>query len=286
MSWAMLLLHALLAAAAAPLLALLHHRVASRRHGPTPITQPWRDLTRLWSKDAPIPQGATALFAAGPPLAVASALTALLLVPSFSLGAAAGQGADLLLLLTLLALPRGVLLLATLDGGTAPGLAPGLPVRLGTWPVAALVAMAALLLSGSTNLAAAATAVRDGGTTARLAGLLAGAAVFAITALQPPLPQRGFAGRHRALVHLATWLHRPATLSIAAALATPFALAPPGAGPEAWAVGAAAWTVKVAVLTALAAALASRPALTPMLRPAAAILATIAVVLSGAPGPA
>ena len=128
--------------------------------------------------------------------------------------------------------------------------------------------------------------MRDGGPAARVAGLLAGAATFAITALQPPLPQRGFAGRHRALVHLATWLHRPAALSIAAALAAPFALAQPGAGPEAWALGAAAWTLKITVLTILAAALTARPTLAPMLLPAAAILAAIAVVLSGASGPA
>lgn len=287
MSWAALLLHVLLVTAAVPVLAILQHLVETRiQNRPSPVTQPWRDLARLWAKDAPVPQGATALFAAGPPAAAAAAALALVLVPSFSLGTSAGQAADLVLLLVLLAVPRGALLLATLDGGTAPGLAPASLARLGVWPVAALVAMAALLLSGSTNLAAAATTVRDGGSSARLAGLLAGAAVFAMTVAQPALADRGFAGRHRALVHVAGWTHQVAMLSVAAALAMPFALAAPGAGPDAWAVGAAAWVLKISVLTALAAALGTRPALAPVLLPVAAILAVMAVVLSGAPGPA
>lgn len=287
MSWAALVLHVILVAVAVPVLAVLSNLVRNRIQGrPGPVTQPWRDLARFWAKGAPVPPGTTALFAAGPPAAGAAAVLVLVLVPSFSLGTAAASGADLILLLVLLAVPRGALLLATMDGGTAPGLAPASSVHLGIWPVVALVAMVAVLLSGSTNLMAAATAVRDGGSGARLVGLLAGAAVFTMAVSQPALPDRGFSGRHRALVLLAGWTQQVATLSIVAALAAPFALAPPDAGLDAWAVGAAAWVVKISVLTALAAVFGTRPGLAPVLLPAAAILAVMAVVLSGAPGPA
>lgn len=287
MGWAALLLHCLLVSAAVPLLAALGGYVEARMQGrPAAFVQPWRDVARLWAKGAPVPQGATALFAAGPPAAVAAAVLALVLVPSFSLGSAAGPGADLVLLLGLLAVPQGALTLATLDGGTAPALGQAGAVRLGAWPVCALVAMAALLLSGGTNLPAAAAAVRDGGGGARLAGVLAGAAVFALTVSQPGLPMRGFGGRHRALVHLAGWVQRTAALSVVAALSGPYGLAQPGAGLDGWALATVGWTLKMAVLAALAAAVGTRIAAAPALRPGAAVLAVMAVVLSGTSGPA
>lgn len=286
MSWAALLLHCVLMSAAVPLLAALGGVVECQVQGrPAAFVQPWRDLARLWAKGALVPQGATALFAAGPPAAVAAAVLALMLVPSFGLGTAAAPGADLVLLLVLLAVPHGALLLATLDGGAAPALVGVGTVRLGAWPVYALVAMAALLLSGGTGLPNAAAAVRDGGGVARLAGVLAGAAVFALVVSQPGLPHRGFAGRHLALVRVAGWVQRTASLSVVATLACPYGLVPPGSGAGGWAFAVVAWLVKLAVLTALASVVGSRPA-EPALRPGAAVLAMMAVVLSGASGPA
>ena len=286
MIWAVLLLHCLLVSVVVPALALLTGSIESRIQGrPAPLMQPWRDVARLWAKGAPVPQGATALFAVGPPAAVAAALLALMLVPSFSLGNAAGAGADLILLFGMLAIPQGALLLATLDGGAAPDLDQAGVVRLGAWPVYALVAMAALLLSGGTGLPAAAAAVRDGGGVARLAGAFAGAAVFALTVSQPGLPTRGFAGRHLALIHMAGWVHRTAVLSVVAAMSGPYGLVLPSSGADGWALAVVAWVVKLAALTALAAVVGRHPA-SPTLRPGAAILAMTAVVLSGASGPA
>ena len=281
--WVVVALHVALVCLAVPMLSGLQHSVAMGRLA---IGQPWRDLRRLWAKGAPVPPGSTALFGAAPALAAAGAGAALVLVPSFSLGAALAPVADLLLLFGVLALPRAALALGAADSGMPPRLDAAL--HLGPWPVLVLIAMAAFLLCGSTNLPAAAAAVRDGGMAARAAGALSGAALFAVLMAEPGLDARGLAGRHRALVHVATAMRGVAGLSAVAALALPFGMAAAEAGPGGWVLGAAAWALKLGVLGLVAGALGDRPTVSAssLLMPAAALLALMAVVVASVQGAA
>lgn len=283
------LLHALLLAALAPALAGVRALVAARHHAeaPPPAWQAWLDLRRLWRKGAAGPAGSSLLVRAGPAVAAGSTAVAAALVPSFSFGSAAAPGGDLVVVFGLLALARGVLAAAAHDGGPAGILASGrgMAALVASAPTLALVAMAASLLSGGSNLVGAAAAVRDGGVPAHAGGILAGAALFLLLLAEPPLPEHGFAGRARALVRVADMLRVLAVLLAVSALALPFGMAPVGAGMEAWVVGAAFAVLKLGALGMAAAALQRRqpPA---GLHPVAALLALAAAVASGVQGPA
>lgn len=283
MGWLALPLHAALVAVAALMLAGLRARAAARWRGVEgpALAQPWHDLVRLWRKHSVLPAGAPALFAAAPLVSLALAGVAALLVPSFTLGMATAPAADLVLLGALLAASRAVLLLAAWDAGAALAVqAAGrtLAARLGLAPVLLLAGLAALLLCGSTNLDAAVLAVRDGGTGARFAGLLAGAALFAL-ALLPQTDPGPWSGRLRGLAVLSGHLRDLVALAVVAAVGCPFGLA---AGPEAWPVGLACWVLKLGVLGLLATAIGTpRHALR-----AAALLALMAVVVAGTQGAA
>ncbi len=101
----------------APLLpGLVQHwkaRLQGRR-GPTPL-QPYRELTRLWSKSTVDVEGAGIVYRLAPSLAAASMATAVLLVPVTADASRLGVGHDLLALLGLLALARFAVAAAAWD---------------------------------------------------------------------------------------------------------------------------------------------------------------------------
>jgi formate hydrogenlyase subunit 4 len=266
--WLLLLLHAALVALAAPTLAGLLRG--------TPA-QPWRDLIRLARKPGIRPAAASFVFAAAPPLSLGAAAAAALLVPSFSLGMATAPAADLVVVAGLLALSRLAPALAAFDASATQTFATTqiTAARIAGEPVLLLAALATVLMSGGTNLEAA--ALRDGLPGLRLPGLLAGFALLAVVAAEPRSPAI-FSGRPLALMTAATHLRLVAGLSLVMAVGLPFGLAPPAAGLEAWLVGAACWALKLGVLAALAAVLAPHR----VLMPAAALLALIAAVILGA----
>ena len=283
----LLVLHAVVVAVAAPSLAGLRARAEARWRGVEgpDLAQPGRDILRLWRKTSLLPGGASVLFAAAPVFALATAVAAVLLVPSFALGSAAAPAADLLVVGALLAASRGVLLLASWDSGSglAVNTAAGtMEARLGAAPVLLLVGLAAALLCGSTNLEAAATAVRDGGPGARIAGVLAGLALLTLGAERDGDPGP-WSGRLRALVTLSLPLRNLASLGLAATLGCPFGLpTAPEAGPVTWFVGLACWGLKLGVLGLGASAVgAPRLAL-----PAGALLALMAVLVASLQGTA
>jgi formate hydrogenlyase subunit 4 len=267
-AWLLLLLHASLVAAVAPtLFGLLNGHPA----------QPWRDLIRLSRKPTLRPPTASFIVAASPPLSLAAAAAAALLVPSFTLGMATAPTADLIVVAGLLALSRLAPTLAAYETSAAQTAAAAqyAAARLPIEPVLLLAALATLLMSGGTNIEAA--ALRDIQPGLRLPGLLAGFALLAVMAAEPA-PPAIFSGRAQALVTAAAHLRRVAGLSLVLAVGLPFGLAPPGAGLAAWAVGAACWALKLGLLAALATALAPHR----ILLPAAALLALIAAVILGA----
>lgn len=237
-----LLLHAVLMAGVAPALPGVLRGV--------PLAH-WRVLVRMARKPAMVPPNASFLFPAAPPLALGAAMAAALLVPSFALGMATAGGADLVVIVGLLAASRIAPALAAHDAGAAmahggAGLA---AARLSSEPVLLLAILATALLAGTTNLDA--MALRDSFHLSNVvAGVLAGLALLAAV-VEPPGPAV-YSGRHLALVTAAAQLRRLVGLSVVATVALPFGLAGPGAGPDAWVVGMACWLLKLGVLAGLA----------------------------------
>lgn len=239
-----LLLHLATMLAAAPLVAGLAGWSAARlggREGPS-VLQPWRRLRRLARKPATRPDGTSWVFAQAPAASLSLLLACAALVPSFTLGMATAPLADLLVVGGLLAAARATLCCGLIDGGGAEGGAAA--ARLVADGVAgaaalALVVLTLALVAGSTNLDAAAEALRDGRAGARGALLLAFAA-GALAGLERAgrLPQPGgaasageWSGRDLALVEAADMLAVLVWLSLAAALFLPLDPAPAAAWP-------------------------------------------------------
>ena len=283
-----LLLHLAAMLAAAPLVEGVAGWSAARlggREGPS-VLQPWRRLRRLARKPATRPDGTSWVFAVAPAAALSLLLACAALVPSFTLGMATAPLADLLVVGGLLAAARAALCCGLIDGGGAAGGAAA--ARLVTDSVAgaaalALVVLTLALVAGSTNLDAAAAALREGRAGARMALLLAFAA-GALAGLdragrlphaEPAVTAGEWSGRDLALVEAADMLAVLVWLSLAAALFLPLHPAPavaawpwggglaadgagadgaeplPGVGlaelPGLWAQGLAGWGIKVGV---------------------------------------
>lgn len=245
-----LLLHAVLVLGGAPLLAGLQARVGARvlgRAGP-PLLQPWRDLRRLLRKEAVRAEASTGVSAVAPLVALASAGTAALLVPSFALGMATAPWSDLLVLGGLLAGGRFAMALAGYDAGTTQGgMAAGRIALAAVWgsPAALLAVLVLAMAGGSANLDAILAVLRE---TPRLPPVLAGVAlaIVGLSAFDEPAP--GFTGPDLAVVTYAGQVRAMVWLGLVAAVVVPSGIAAGGAGPLAWGIGVAAWVVKIVVL--------------------------------------
>jgi len=218
--------------------------------------QPWRDLRRLFRKPGLWPEGAC-LFGAVPAASLGASLAAALLVPSFTLGMATAPLADLVLLAGLLGFAQAASVLAGFDAQT--GLAALWAQRRGVLLVAVAPGVFVLILlvaaaCGTSNLDAASAALRESGPAWSLLLPCIAAALLFLSGSAAGL-EDAWAGRDLALLRFAGQLRRVTAFSVLAALAVPFGLAPAGAGPDAWVVGAACWAVKMAALGAVAAAL-------------------------------
>ena len=257
------LLHLVLVLAVAPLLsgllALLEARLRGRS-GP-PLLQPWRDLLRLWRKQAAIAENVSWLFRAAPAVAFAAIVVALALVPSFTLGMASAPAADLLAIAGLVMLARCTLALAAMDTGTAFG---GIGASRAMFfaafsePVLLLVLFAVALLAGSTNADAVAAAPRDGG--ARASVGLALPALLAVVAMDggrvgadelamaDAAAALEYSGRRLALLEATRALRLLLWFSLIATLFFPYGIAPAEASPGLWLVGLVAWLAKLLVL--------------------------------------
>jgi formate hydrogenlyase subunit 4 len=143
----------------APLLpGLVQHwkaRLQGRR-GPTPL-QPYRELTRLWSKSAVDVEGAGIVYRLAPSLAAACMATAVLLVPVTADAARLGVGHDLLALLGLLALARFAVAAAAWDvanGFSLMGASRDLTISISVEATLVLSIAIAALVAGTTDLTA------------------------------------------------------------------------------------------------------------------------------------
>ena len=121
--WPLALLQMLLYAAAAPLLAGWIKRCKARlqnRRGASPL-QPYRDLRKLFAKQAMVAHGASPLFRAAPYIVFGSTLLAATVVPLLAVNLPTTAIADVIVLVGFLALARFFLALAGMDIGTPFG---------------------------------------------------------------------------------------------------------------------------------------------------------------------
>jgi formate hydrogenlyase subunit 4 len=122
--WGLALLQTLLLAAAAPLLAAWVKRVKCRlqnRRGPG-LLQPYRDLRRLFGKEALVAHTASPLFRVAPYLVFAATLIAASVIPLAAVDLLPTAAiADVIVMVGFLALARFFLALAGMDVGTAFG---------------------------------------------------------------------------------------------------------------------------------------------------------------------
>lgn len=266
----LLLLHAALVLAAAPVLdaALGHVRARFAGGRSRSPLQAWQDLLKGFGKAPVVAESASALFLAVPPVVAAALAAAVLLVPSFALGMATAPLSDLVVLVGLLALARSAEALGAFDVGTAAGgLGAGRAALLAVFSEAALVLVlfALALLTGTTNLDAGAGAMLESGPGLRvpllLALIAACLAALADTRRKPvddptAFPPGGigaalrleYSGPLLALLAYADSLRLLLWLSLLAAVFLPFGLAPAGSGPVAQLGGLLLWPVKLGVL--------------------------------------
>lgn len=296
----LLLLHAVLMVAAAPLLAGVIEHVNGRFSGGAgvPILQPWRDLLRLSRKSPALAENMSAVTRLAPLAALSVSGTAALLVPSFTLGMATAPLADLIVLAGVLALSRAATALAASDAGEAlAGAGSSRTMLAGSLglPAILLVGLLFAQVAGTTNLDAIGAELAEipsGSGMALGLGLLALLGVaLGEGGWRRTEPLRGgealllaeASGWHLAAYRFATMLRRLLWLDLIGMLFLPWGIALPGTGPLAWLGGFAAWVLKTGLLgsgVAIGAAGAwMTPSRLPELLGAAAMLALLAAML-------
>jgi formate hydrogenlyase subunit 4 len=122
-AWGLALLQALLYAALAPLLAGWIRKIKAKlqnRRGAS-LLQPYRELYKLFAKEARMAHTASALFRAAPYIVFVATWLAASAVPLISAGLPTAAIADVIVMAGLLALARFFLALAGMDVGTAFG---------------------------------------------------------------------------------------------------------------------------------------------------------------------
>ncbi len=258
----------------APLLTGLVRRVKARllrRRGP-PLLQPYRDLWRLLCKEVVLAENASWLFRATPYLIFAATWVAAALVPTFGRGLMFSWSADLIAIIALLASARFFLALAGMDIGTSfGGIGASREVMIASFaePAMLLIMFSLALIAGSTQLSTVATymASAEVGLRVSLGLALVGLAIVALaengripvdnpaTHLELTMVHEAmvleYSGRHLALIEFTSALKLLLYVSLIACVFLPWDLAPPGAGPAAWAIGILAYLLKLGTCACL-----------------------------------
>jgi formate hydrogenlyase subunit 4 len=264
------LLHLALMLVAAPLLLGVIRTVKARlmgRIGP-PVSQPVRDLLRLFRKQPVLAENASLLFRAVPLASFAAIAAAAALVPSFALGMTTAPVSDLLVIAGLLALSRCAIALAGMDIGTGfggIGASRDMSFSVFAEPALMLVIFTLALLVGNTNLDAIATALSEGNPGLRVSlGLSLVAVCIVAIAENGRIPVDSpaghlelamvheamvleYSGRHLALIEWAASVKLLLWLSLIACVFVPYGIAHADGSPLYWPVGLLAWAAKMVV---------------------------------------
>jgi formate hydrogenlyase subunit 4 len=253
----------------APLLTGLVRKVKARllrRQGP-PLIQPYRDLARLMRKEVVLADNASWLFRAIPYLIFAATWVAASLVPTFATGLMFSWSADLIAIIALLGSARFFLALAGLDVGTSfGGIGSSREVMIASLaePAMLMIVFTLALVAGSTQLSTMAGFLASGEVGLRVSlGMALIALIMVATAENARIPVDNpathleltmvheamvleYSGRHLALIDLSSELKLLLYISLIACLFTPWGIAGPEAGTEAFLVGAIAFVAKLA----------------------------------------
>ena len=259
----------LLVMALAPALVGLTRKIKARllrRRGPT-VLQPYRDLYKLMRKEAVVADNASWLFRSAPYMIFVATWVAASLVPTFATGLIFSWTADLIVITALLGSARFFLALVGMDIGTSfGGIGSSREAMFATLaePAMIMIVFTVALIAGSTNLSSIA-AYTLGHIELRVSlGLaLFGLIIVAMTEnaripvdnpathLELTMVHEAmileYSGRHLAVIEMAAALKLLIYVSLIACIFFPWGLAPPGAGPLAWATGVAAWLAKLAI---------------------------------------
>ncbi len=242
-----------------------------RRRGPSPI-QPYRDLRRLFGKEAIVADSASWLFRAAPYLIFAATWVAAALVPSFATGLIFSWSGDLIVITALLGLARFAQALAGLDVGTSfGGIGTSRDVMIAAMaePALIMVVFIIALVAGSTQLSAIAETMLAGGIGLRVSLAMALIALVIValaecaripvdnpaTHLELTMVHEAmvleYSARHLAMIDLAAAIKLLLYASLLSCLFVPIGLAPGGSGILALLAGLAAYLVKIAALGAM-----------------------------------
>ena len=240
------------------------------RQGP-PVLQPYRNLSRLFRKEAVLAENASWLFRAAPYLVFALTLVAAALVPTVATERPFAIAADLIAIIALLASARFFLALAGLDIGTSfGGIGSSREVMIASLaePAMLMITFSIALIAGSTNLSAIAEFMASHvELEVSFALALVGFIMVAIaenaripvdnpaTHLELTMVHEAmvleYSGRHLALIEWAASLKLLLYVSLLATIFAPWGIATFGSGPAAASVAVAAYLAKMALGAAL-----------------------------------
>jgi formate hydrogenlyase subunit 4 len=255
--------------ALAPLLTGLVRKLKAyllRRQGP-PLLQPYRDLLRLLRKDVVLAVNASWLFRVIPYVIFAVTWVAAALVPTFGNGLLFSWSADLIAIIALLGSARFFLALAGMDVGTAfGGIGSSREVMIASLaePAILVTVFAVAMIAGSTQLSTIAEYMGSSAVGLRVSlGMALVALIIVAIAENARIPVDNpathleltmvheamvleYSGRHLALIDLSSQLKLLLYISLIACMFLPWGTAEPQAGIGALAVGAVAYTAKLA----------------------------------------
>ncbi len=236
------------------------------RAGPAPW-QPYRDLRRLMLKTPIVVETSGPLYTAVPYVQLAAIWLAAGLVPAFSLALPLAQAGDLIVLTGILALSRFLLMLASLDAGTAfAGIGASREMMIGALaePAMLLVVFTVAVLVQTTSLPAIAAhfIAEPVGLRVSLGMALVALVMVAIaengripidnpaTHLELTMVHEAmvldYSGRHLAAIELAAMLKLVVWLALIQALFVPFGMAGANAGLAATAIALPVFAAKLA----------------------------------------
>ncbi len=236
-----------------------------RRRGAS-VFQPYRDILRLLRKEVVLAENASWLFRVAPYMIFAVTWVAAALVPTFAVGLLFNWAADLIALSALLGSARFFLALAGMDVGTSfGGIGSSREVMIASLaePAMLLIVFTLALVAGSTQLStiAAFMASPDVGLRVSL-GLALVALIMVAIAENARIPVDNpathleltmvheamvleYSGRHLAMIEFAASLKLLLHMSLIACVFAPWGLAATGDSSAAYAVGVAAYLVKL-----------------------------------------
>jgi formate hydrogenlyase subunit 4 len=260
-------LQMLLVLAPAPLLLGFTRKVKARllrRCGP-PVLQPYRDLLKLFRKEAVLADSASWLFRSGPYMIFATTWVAAALVPTFATGLPFSWVGDMIAIIALIGSARFFLALVGMDIGTSfGGIGSSREMMFASLaePAMIMIVFTVALVAGSTQLSFVATYMQDHASLRVSLGLAAVGLIIVAMAENARIPVDNpsthleltmvheamvleYSGRHLAMIELAAAVKLLLYVSLIACIFVPWGLAPAGSGLAAYAIGAATYLGKL-----------------------------------------